>query len=126
MTSQVVDPGSIITYRTWWPTSVLLPDKSILHRCRVYATSIGLMIYTRRPQVATQQFGALTVDWVAPIDWALTPEPRRAQLPGAAVDIHTSAGLVVLTPTGGCGCGSTLKAWRPGFSTNVAKWPVTS
>lgn len=118
-----IDPSKIITYRAWWPGSVLLPDKRIMHRTRTYATSIGLLVYGHVPDVGTPEWGELTPDWWSPINFEATVRPTASQIPGRASDIQTAAGLVVVTFTGGCGCGSRLKQWRPSFSTNVALWP---
>jgi hypothetical protein len=119
----------IMTYREWWPASVLLPgrtqsDRRPVHRVRAYATSAGLLVYEHRPTLATPEFGAVTPDWHSPIDFTATAAPMLSKLPGASVDIHTEAGLVVITYTGGCGCGHPLRHWRPSFSTRVAAWPA--
>ncbi|HEY2101466.1 MAG TPA: hypothetical protein VGH72_33720 [Pseudonocardia sp.] len=119
-----IDPSKIITYRAWWPASVLLPDGRVLHRTRAYATSIGLLVYASVPSVATPEWGGLTPDWWSPIDFAATVKPASSLLPGRGTDIQTAAGLAVVTFTGGCGCGSRLKQWRPSFSTQVAMWPA--
>jgi hypothetical protein len=94
-----------------------------MHRCRIYATSIGLLVYGHVPDAGTPEWGNLTPDWWSPIDFEATVKPTASQVPGRASDIVTAAGLAVVTFTGGCGCGSRLKQWRPSFSTNVALWP---
>lgn len=118
-----IDPRKIITYRAWWPASVLLPGKVILHRVRAYATSMGLLVYVSIPRVASMEWGDQEPDWWSPIDYEATVRPNAAMLPGGHADIQTASGLVVVTYTGGCGCGMPLKRWRPSFSTNVAIWP---
>jgi hypothetical protein len=125
MTTTTVDPNGIVTYRAWWPAAALLPDRSVMHRVRVYATNAGLLIYSRVPETATPEWGALTPDWSSPIDWQATPRPASAALPGQSYSIHTRDGLVVITHIGGCGCGTRLKTWRPQFSTHTATWPTT-
>jgi len=122
----MLDIAKIVTYKDWWPAAVVLPDKAVWHRVRVYATSAGLLIYRTRPAIGTPEWGTLTPDWVSPIDHHLTAEPAAAKLPGAATDIHTDRGLVVITFTGGCGCGTSLRNWRPDFSTRVVRWPVAA
>jgi hypothetical protein len=102
----------IIVYKGLWPASVLLPDRKVWHRCRVYVTNQGLAVYVRR---------ADEPHYFSPMDWAATPEPRTVRQVG--IDLHTRDGLVVVTLTGGCGCGSTLKSWRPSWAGTVAAWP---
>jgi hypothetical protein len=104
-------------YHTWWPATVLLPGEpqTIWHTCRVYATDAGLIVYRRRPDDGQP-------DWSSPIDFIKTRQPING-LPGYAADVFTAAGLVVVTQTGGCGCGNALKRWRPEFSRSVTSWP---
>lgn len=102
----------IIVYKGLWPASVLLPDKTTWHRCRVYVTNQGLAIFARR---------ADEPHYFSPMDWAATREPHMRRQVG--IDLHTEAGLVVVTLTGGCGCGSTLKTWRPDWAGTVSSWP---
>lgn len=125
MESTTVDMSAVQTMRSWWPAAALLPDRTVWHRVRVYATTAGLLIYRRPPVLTTAEWGALTPDWFSPIDLAATPTPAASQLPGTAWDIRTEAGLVVITYVGGCACGSALKRWRPAFSTRVIAWPST-
>jgi hypothetical protein len=111
-----------VTYYSWWPASVLLPKvpgerrQQVLHTCRVYATDAGLFVY-RRPVPDSQP------DFHAIIDYSTTNKPPNS-LPHYAHDVHTDAGLVVVTATGGCGCGNPVKSWRPSFSSRVGAWPV--
>lgn len=102
----------VVVYKGFWPASVLLPDKTVWHRCRVYVTNQGLAIFPRR---------AAEPDFLSPMDWAATPEPHAVRHVG--IDLYTAAGLVVVTLTGGCGCGSTLKSWRPDWAGTVQAWP---
>lgn len=120
----IVDMDRVQTYRAWWPAAALLPDKTVWHRVRAYATTAGLLIYRRPPTQVTDQWGALTPDWSAEIDWPATPIPSRAQLPGTSWSVQTESGLVVITYVGGCGCGTAIRNWRPVFSTKVAPWPA--
>jgi hypothetical protein len=112
-----------VTYHGWWPATVLLPRQDghevIWHTCRVYATDAGLAVFRGRP--ADEQ----TPDWFSPVDYSRTTRPING-LPGYAHDVHTEDGLVVVTQTGGCGCGHALKRWRPDFSRNVSPWPVSA
>lgn len=105
---------TITTYKSWWPASVLLPGRVVWHRCRVYVTDQGLAIFARRAE--EPQF-------LSPMNWAATTEPRTSRQ-HVGIDLHTEAGLVVVTLTGGCGCGSALKGWRPDWAGTVAAWPA--
>jgi hypothetical protein len=121
------DLSQVITFRSWWPASVVLPDRTtVLHRCKVYATNVGLVIYNQVPSGQSEEWGALTPDWFAPIDFLATPVPSAGQLPGQSFNITTDQGLVTITYTGGCGCGNPLKRWRPEFSSRIAAWPVSA
>lgn len=119
----IIDMDTARTYRAWWPAAALLPDKTVWHRVRVYATSAGLLIYRRPPTEFTAEWGAVTPDWHSPLDLSATAKPSQGTLPGQAWDLHTEAGLVVITYVGGCGCGTAIRNWRPSFSTRVASWP---
>lgn len=106
----------IFVHKTYWPASVLLPDKTAWHRCRVFVTNQGLAVFERR--AGEPQF-------FSPMDWDATPEPRTAPI-HVGIDLVTEAGLVVVTRTGGCACGSSLKSWRPAWSSNVQAWPASA
>jgi hypothetical protein len=107
----------VVTYRSWFPAGVLLPDKQVLLRCRVYATDAGLRVYSTRPTDGE------TASWESPIDFTITTVPD-VQARHTGIDIHTEAGLVVVTPMGGCGCGSSLKRWKPSWAHTTAAWPT--
>lgn len=117
------DVDAIRTYRAWWPAAALLPDKTVWHRVRVYATTVGLLIYRAVPTPGGTGWGALTPDWASPIDLAATATPSPTTLPGQSWSVQTADGLVVVTHIGGCGCTSPLRSWRPVFSTQVTQWP---
>jgi hypothetical protein len=106
----------VTTYAAWFPASVLLPDGTAVHRCRVYLTDTGLRVYAARPA------DGVTPQWESPIDFTTTPTPNLAAW-GTGIDVCTDAGLVVVTPGGGCGCGSPLKRWVPSWASTVAAWP---
>lgn len=99
--------------KSWWPASIVLPDKAVWHRCLVFATTDDLRVYRRKGEPH---------DWGSPIDFEQTPEPRRNPQ-NIGVDITTLAGVVVITPTGSCGCGNPLRHWRPDWASNVTSWP---
>jgi len=102
--------------KSWWPASVFLPGGHSWHRTLVFATNDDLRVYARRGE---------PYDWASPIDFETTVEPRQFRT-HVGIDITTLAGLVVVTPTGGCGCGNPLKTWRPDWASNVAAWPAPS
>lgn len=103
----------LYVHKSYRPATVLLPDKAVWHRCLVLITNQGLVIFRRRADVP---------HFFAPMDWAATVEPHRVPM-HVGIDLHTEAGLVVVTQTGGCACGSSLRAWRPAWSSQVQAWP---
>ncbi len=119
-----IEPSMV--YHSWWPATVLLPRKEgqrrqdMLHTCRVYATDAGLFVYgTARGQAGVQLL------FSSPIDYQRTIQPVNG-LPGYAHDVHTEAGLVVVTKTGGCGCGHPGRHFKAPFASRVAAWPVAA
>lgn len=118
------------TYAEYWPASVLLPSGEVRRRVRVYLTDTGLHLYFTRPG------NDLEPHWTAPIDFAATPKPDiNARNVGVDVvtlvpaydgaDSDDTVGqVVVLTPTGGCGCGATLRYWKPSWARDSSPWPV--
>jgi hypothetical protein len=101
-----------LVYRSWRPASIKLPDGRFLHRCLVLATSDGLMAFERPGEAA----------WSSPIVWARTAEPKSNRT-HIGVDIETEDGTAVVTPTGGCNCGSAMRGWSPDWAYRVAAWP---
>jgi hypothetical protein len=120
------------TYAEYWPASVLMPDGKIYRRVRAYLTDTGLHLFFTRPT------DDLAPSYTAPIDFTLTPKPDiHARNVGVDVHVHASVSdgedggdavseLVVLTPTGGCGCGATLRFWKPSWARDTSPWPVTA
>jgi hypothetical protein len=112
-----------VVYHSWWPATVLLPRKEgerrqeMLHTCRVYATDAGLFVY------GVQRRAGVQLLFSSPIDYSTTFKPVNG-LPGYAHDVHTEAGLIVVTQTGGCGCGNPVKGYKPQFASRVAAWPA--
>jgi hypothetical protein len=103
-----------LAYKVWRQASVRLPDGEIRHRQLVFISSEGLELYGQPNE---------SPDWSSPVDFAATPEPvgRRTHV---GIDITTEAGVVVVTPTGGCmSCGSRMRGWYPAWAINVAAWP---
>lgn len=103
-----------------YPASVLLPDGTTRTRTKVFATPEGLAVYWAVPT------DGMTPDWFSPIDYLNTGRPPRdgyqAKL---GWDVHTDAGLVVVTAEGGCGCGWPLKRWVPTFGRRRLAWPAS-
>jgi hypothetical protein len=111
-----MDTEPITTYASWHPATVLLPDRSVLHRTRVYATDQGLKVFTRRPE------DGVSPQWESLIVFAETSKPDLT-VRNNGVDFQTEDGLVVVTPMGACKCGG-LGRWIPKWASNVAEWPA--
>jgi hypothetical protein len=103
----------VFVYKMFWPASVLLPDRTAWHRCRVYVTDQGLAVFRTRAEQP---------HFLSPMDWVHTSQPHQPRN-HVGIDLMTEAGLVVITKTGVCGCGSSLKGWRPTWAGNVMVWP---
>lgn len=103
----------------WFPAMVDVPGLDRMPRARAYATPDGLYLWTRKPREGEQP------DVWLPILWELTgPLPKGAQARIQGVYLATEQGLVHITPSGGCGCGSPLRQWAPSWaSTSLAGWP---
>jgi hypothetical protein len=104
------------TYVEYWPAHVTLPSGEVRRLCKVYLTETGLHVFFTRPASGEAPH------WSSPINFEKTfpPNPHARAV---GVDIETEAGLVTLTPTGGCGCGASLKTWRPTWGRNTQAWP---
>ncbi|MGH3921947.1 MAG: hypothetical protein ACRDTT_03590 [Pseudonocardiaceae bacterium] len=85
----------------WFPAIVTPPAECPWRRCYVIAADDGLHVWRSRAEVA---------QWQSPINWELTHLPDKTR-PGRGVDVHTDAGLVVVTPGSGCRCGA-MGSWR--------------
>jgi hypothetical protein len=110
-------PSAVLA--TWFPASVVLPGQADKpwNQVKVYATPEGLAIYRRSPPPG----GA--PDWFSPIDFAATPRPPVGYAARNGAPIKTEAGLVVITTSGACGCGSTLKRFTPDYANTIQSWP---
>lgn len=121
------DPSTAPTprgqYAGWFPALVDIPGLTRMQRVRCYATPDGLYLYRRVPVGATEQ-----PDVWLPIRWDLTgPMPRSGIARVQGVYLATEYGIVHITPSGGCGCGSRLRQWAPSWaSTSLAGWPAGS
>lgn len=117
-------------YAEYWPASVLMPDGTIRRRVRVYLTDTGAHLFFTKP------VDELAPGFTAPIDFEATDPPNLhafnvgvdivlARQVHVQVDGLQALPLMVITPTGGCGCGTTLKSWRPSWSHEVSPWPAS-
>jgi hypothetical protein len=116
-------------YAEYWPTTILLPASLIpggetRRRVRVYLTDTGLHVfYTRPPDERRPHLSA-------PIDFERTPAPD-IHARNIGVDVYVLAGgdplpdPIVLTPVGGCGCGASLRFWRPTWAHDTSPWPAS-
>jgi hypothetical protein len=111
-----MDEAPLITYGSWFPASVLLPDGRIGHKARIYVTSEGLKVFLTKPA------DGLTPDWESPIVFSETAKPDWTAR-NFGVDFVTEAGTVVVTPSGNCGCGSSLKRWGWPQAVTTGLWP---
>lgn len=119
-------------YAEYWPANVLMPDGTIRRRVRVYLTDTGAHLFFTKP------VDELAPGFTAAIDFEATDPPNlhafnvgvdivlaetaELKLGTESFDLHR---LLVITPTGGCGCGTTLKSWRPSWSHEVSPWPAS-
>lgn len=107
----------------WFPASVSLPVDDpdgvpmVWHRCRVYLAPEGAYVYKYQPPA-----DGVTPDWFSPVDYVRTEKPRGSWQDNSGVYIRTTAGLLTVTPGGGCACGSPLKRWVPEFARKSVPW----
>lgn len=118
-------------YAEYWPANVLMPNGTIRRRVRVYLTDTGAHLFFTKPvdELAPGFTAAIDFEATDPpnlhafnvgVDIALVPP---SDLGDAFVgSVHP---LMVITPTGGCGCGTPLKSWRPSWSHEVSPWPAS-
>ncbi len=107
----------------WWPAHVRLPDHvQAVPLARVYATTEGLYVFTRRPPQAERATGG-TPFWWARLLYDKTPKPVTGYpARDAGIPLVTEVGTVTVTPLGSCGCGHSLKAWRPQWAQRNEAW----
>jgi len=127
-TTQIERPRRV--YAEFWPANVLMPDRTIRRRVRAYLTDTGVHLFFTKPT------DELAPGFTAPIDYAATEPPNLhafnvgvdivlANQKHVVVDGLQAPPLLVITPTGGCGCGTTLKTWRPSWAHEVSPWPAS-
>lgn len=92
----------------WHSAAATLPGQSKpWSRCYVIVADDGLHVFKRRAERA---------DWHSPVEWAITELPATDKQARRGFDVHTDAGLVVVTVGSGCRCG-TLGSWAgPGWA----------
>jgi hypothetical protein len=125
-TTQIERPQRV--YAEFWPANVLMPDGTIRRKVRAYLTDTGVHLFFTKP------VDELAPGFTAPIDFETTDPPNLHAF-NVGVDIKIQdevpeggspiVSLLVITPTGGCGCGNTLKTWRPTWSHEVSPWPTS-
>lgn len=93
----------------WFPAGLVFPGQPRPWvRCYALATDTDLHVW--------KQPGEQPV-WSSPIQWARTTLPPDDRTARRGFDVHTDAGLVVVTLGSGCRCGS-LGKWRgPSWAT---------
>jgi hypothetical protein len=115
-------------YAEYWPATILIPASLIpggetRRRVRAYFTDTGFHVFYTRPS------DELAPNLSAPIDFARTPKPD-INARNVGVDVYVLAGEeqvpdpIVLTPNGGCGCGASLRFWRPTWAHDTSSWPA--
>lgn len=119
--TQIERPSTV--YAEYWPASVLMPDKTVRRNVRVYLTDTGAHLFFTKP------LNELAPGFTAQIDFEATRPPDiHARNVGVDIqleplEIEDGPTLLVITPVGQCGCGSTLKSWRPTWAHSVSPWP---
>lgn len=93
---------TVVVRGRWFPTDVVIPGTRPWHRCYTLATETTLYVFRRASD---------TPEWESAIDWAQTTLPTDDRTARNGFDVHTEAGLVVITLGSGCRCGS-LGRWR--------------
>jgi hypothetical protein len=106
-------------YASFYPASVVLPDRTVLHRCKVFLTPQGVYVYRQAPVKASAD---VEPAFTAPIDFAAATRPLNDARMGYYLPVE--GGTVTITGGGGCGCGSRLKYWVPEWARNTLPWPA--
>lgn len=116
-TAEVVTPTGV--YDSFYPASVLMPDREVWRRCKVFLTPQGVLIYRSAPVKPTEP---IEPDFTSPINFAEARRPLNDARMGYY--LPTAAGLLTITGGGGCGCGNRLKYWVPEWANDVLPWPT--
>jgi hypothetical protein len=104
-------------YVEYWPATVYDPAAGKSRGlCRVYLTDTGMHVFWTKPSSGDAPH------WSSAIDFEQTTPPNpHARAVGQ--DIFTADGLMIITPSGGCGCGVQLKRWIPNWARDTSPWP---
>lgn len=100
-----------------YPVIVQVPGHPPRDRAKVYVTPEGLYVYWAVPAAETDW----TPEYWAPITW---PQPKLPppHMWRMGFKIRTDYGDVLITASGGCGCGWPLKRWNPEFANRNVAW----
>lgn len=116
--TETAAPTPTGAYASLYPASVVLPDKTVWHRCKVFLTPQGLIVYRAAP---IRQGAEVAPDFTSAVNYAATPRLTNDARMGYYVS--TAAGQVTITGGGGCGCGNRLRYWVPEWAREVLPWP---
>lgn len=111
-------PRPHVVHASWYPAGIVLPaseGRRILQRAKILAADTGLYVFTAADESAPT--------WFSPIDYQETRRPRTGIMAQNGIPVVTAAGVTLITPMGGCGCGSALKRWMPSWAVREAPWP---
>lgn len=113
-------PRPHVVHAAWYPAGIVLPgpERRILSRVKIFAADTGLYVFTAADESAPA--------WYSPIDYGKTRAPSKGIMAANGIPIVTTAGAALITPMGGCGCGSALKRWVPSWAVMEAKWPTSA
>ena len=105
----------------WLRASLMLPGETVpVHDRKVYVAwneetgDTGLFVYRTVPE------DGWTPEWFAYMPEQ--PEPLRGAMSRNGVQLGTSRGNVLLTPSGACSCSAPLKRWTPAYAARMVRW----
>jgi hypothetical protein len=102
----------------WYPVAVRLPGETKdRQRVKMYVTPEGVYLYWAVPSDPDSWMP----DWHSPMLEG-QPKPPSGWKARNGFQVLTDAGVLSVTPMGGCGCGWPLKRWSPAFSRRVVAW----
>lgn len=114
-----VPPRPHVVHAAWYPAGIVLPgpERRIMTKVKIFAADTGLYVFTSADESAPT--------WWSPILYEETPRPKTGIMAANGVSITTKAGKALITPMGGCGCGSALKRWVPSWAVRESPWPTS-
>lgn len=105
----------------WLRASLMLPGRDEpVHDRKVYVAwsedsgDTGLFVYRVVPE------DGWTPEWFGYMPEQ--PEPLRGAMARNGLQFTTSAGPVILTPSGACSCSAPLKRWTPDYAGRMVRW----